>query len=57
MKKDRRDEARAILIRLQGQEGAEQRLAQIVEADSLEHRIKGNQYRQLFKNGPTQNFR
>jgi hypothetical protein len=57
VKKDRRDEARAILIRLQGQEGTEQRLAQIVEADSLERRIEGNQYRQLFKNGPTQNFR
>lgn len=57
VKKDRQDEARAILIRLEGQDGAEQRLAQIIEADSLERRIEGNQYSQLFKNGPTQNFR
>ena len=57
VKKDRRDEAMDILVRLEGHGGAEQRLAQIIEADSLERRIEGNQYRQLFKNGPTQNFR
>ena len=57
VKKDRRDEAMAILIRLQGNEGAEQRLTQIIEADALERRIKGNQYLQLIKNGPTQNLR
>jgi sugar porter (SP) family MFS transporter len=57
VKKDRRDDAMDILVRLQGREGADQRLAQIIEADSLERRIEGNQYRQIFKNGPTQNFR
>ena len=57
VKKDRRDEAMTILVRLEGHEGAEQRLAQIIDADALERRIEGSQYRQLFKNGPTQNFR
>jgi MFS family permease len=57
VKQDRREEALAILIRLQGLAGAELRLAEIVEADSLERRVGGNQFTQLFKSGPTQNLR
>jgi sugar porter (SP) family MFS transporter len=57
VKRDRREEALEILIRLQGLAGAELRLAEIVEVDSLERRVEGNQYLQLFKSGPTQNLR
>jgi hypothetical protein len=57
VKQDRREETLEILIRLQGIADAELRLAEIIEVDSLERRVEGNQYLQLFKSGPTQNFR
>lgn len=57
VKQDRREETLEILIRLQGIADAELRLADIIEVDSLERRVEGNQYLQLFKSGPTQNFR
>lgn len=57
VKRGRKQEAEVILTRLQGQELAAIHLAQIVEADALEHHIEGNEYRQLFAGGATQNFR
>lgn len=57
VKKDRTDEALVILIRLEGLDGAQERLARIMEADALEKSVEGSQLSQLFKNGPTQNFR
>jgi hypothetical protein len=57
VKKDRREEALAILIRLQGLADAELRLSEIIEVDSLERRVVGNQYIQLFRGGRTQIFR
>lgn len=57
VKKDRSDEAKAILARLTNEEDANERLTQILQADALEKRAHVNQYQALFRNGPTQNFR
>lgn len=57
VKKGRTEEARAILTRLTNAEDANERLAQIVQADTLEKRAQVSQYQALFRNGPTQNFR
>lgn len=57
VKKERTDEALEILSRLQTGVGVEQRLAEIMEADALEKRVKGSQYKQLIARGPTQNLR
>ena len=57
VKKDRRDEALAVLIQLQGETDAPLRLAHIVEADAVERGVGGNQYMQLLARGRTQNLR
>jgi sugar porter (SP) family MFS transporter len=60
VKQGRRDEARAILARLdcgEGEYSAEARLAQIEEAVELEMGSGEGQLRQLVSSGPTQNLR
>ncbi|KAL9077851.1 MAG: hypothetical protein Q9157_003228 [Trypethelium eluteriae] len=51
------DEALEVLIRLQGPERASERLAKIVEADTLEKQKTTNEFRSLFTAGSAQNFR
>lgn len=57
VKMNRRDQALDVLARLQGHADAELSLVEIVEADLVERHTQGNQFLQLFKSGPTQNFR
>ena len=57
VKRGRIDEALEILIRLQGPDKAPERLAEIMEADTLERQRSTNEFRSLIIGGPAQNFR